>query len=282
VNRRVRALVITVGSIAAIPASAAAQTADPGTDGWMAHWIETVDTVRASQPHFPAPLVTTHVALVEQYRYDIAWQQDAAGGRTTNFGASRGLELIPTTRLEVAISPPPYLMHQPNGRDGFGDLAFQVKYRVASAPEGKGDYFVGIFLPGSLATGDAPNGATHTVLSPTFAAAKGLGPIDLQGTLAVSLPATGVDVLGRAIAFNAAVDYRVRGIISPMLEMNATTWSGGTNDGRHQVFLTPGVILGSYPLEERLRLSVGVGVQIAVSQFHQYNNRWIVSARLPF
>jgi hypothetical protein len=29
-------------------------------------------------------------------------------------------------------------------------------------------------------------------------------------------------------------------------------------------------------------LSFGVGLQIAVSQFHPYSNRWMVSARLPF
>jgi hypothetical protein len=280
--RAARALLAMVAALAIVPASAIAQTAGSGTDGWLSHWTETVDTVRANQPHFPAPLVTTHVVLVEQYRYDISWQEDPAGGRTTNFGASRGLELIPTTRLELAISPPPYVTHQPDGSDGFGDLAFQVKYRVASAPEGKGDYFVGIFLPGSVATGAAPNGATHTVLSPTFAAAKGFGPLDIQGTLAVSLPATGADVLGHPIVFNVAVDYKIKGVIWPMLEVNSTSWSGGTNDGKHMVFLTPGIMVGSFPLAERLRLGLGAGVQLAVSQFHQYNNRWIVSARLPF
>src|SRR5258708_38415827 len=60
--------------------------------------------------------------------------------------------------------------------DGFGDLAFQVKYRAFSAPEGKGDYFVGVFFGGSFPTGNA-NGAGHTILIPTLAAAKGLGPV---------------------------------------------------------------------------------------------------------
>jgi hypothetical protein len=68
----------------------------------------------------------------------------------------------------------------------------------------------------------------------------------------------------------------------PMLEQNSTFWSGGVLDGKKEMFLTPGVIRGGFPIAERLHLSVGAGVQIAVTQFHQYNHRWIVSVRFPF
>jgi hypothetical protein len=139
-------------------------------DDWVHAWMRKVDQARASQPHFVSPIVTTHVMLVQQYRYDMAWQQDPAGTTTSNYGASRGLEIIPTTRLEVGIFPPPYLTHQSIVPDGFGDFSFQVKFRAFSAPEGKGDYFVGLFLGGSLPTGTQPNGMGHAVLSPTFAA----------------------------------------------------------------------------------------------------------------
>jgi hypothetical protein len=58
-----------------------------------------VDQARASQPHFVSPMVTTHVMLVQQFRYDMSWQQDPAGGTvTSNYGASHGLEIISTTR----------------------------------------------------------------------------------------------------------------------------------------------------------------------------------------
>jgi hypothetical protein len=88
--------------------------------------------------------------------------------------------------------------------------------------------------------------------------------------------------MGRAIVFNTAVDYRIKGKIWPMLEQNSIFWSGGTLDGKKEVFLTPGLVLGSFPLAERLHLSIGGGVQIAATQFHQYNHRWILSVRLPF
>jgi hypothetical protein len=260
-------------------------TTSPGSnqDDWVHRWMRTADKARASQPHFVSPIVTTHVMLVQQFRYDMSWQQDPVSGIvTSNYGAARGLEIIPTTRLEVGMSPPNYLVHQSSTRDGFGDFSFQIKYRAFSAPEGQGDYFVGFFLGGSFPTGTPPNGLGHTVLSPTFAAAKGIGPWDIQSTIGANLPASGANILGRTILFNTAVDYRIKGKIWPMLEQNSTFWSGGVLDGKKQVFLTPGLILGWFPLAERLHLTIGGGVQIAVTQFHQFNHRWILSVRFPF
>jgi hypothetical protein len=250
---------------------------------WVHFWIRKVAEARASQPHFVSPIVTTHVMLVQQYRYDMSWQQDPVGATvTSNYGGSKGLEIIPTTRLEVGIFPPAYVVHQSKTPDGFGDLSWQVKFRAFSATEGKGDYFVGFFLGGSLPTSTPPNGLDHTVLSPTFAAAKGIGPWDVQSTIGASLPTTGTNLLGRMILFNTAVDYRIKGKIWPMIEQNSTFWAGGALDGKKEVFLTPGLVLGSFPLAERLHLSIGGGLQIAATQFHRYNHRWILSVRFPF
>jgi hypothetical protein len=189
--------------------------------------------------------------LVEQYRYDMSWQQDSPGGtETSNYGASRGLEIIPTTRFEVGVFPPGYFAHQSQTSDGFGDLSWQMKFRAFSATEGKGDYFVGFFLGGSFPTGTPPNGLGRTVLSPTFAAAKGLGPWDVQSTMGANLPASGTNLLGRAIVFNTAVDYRIKGKIWPMLEQNSIFWSGGSLDGKKEVFLTPVLVVESFPLAE--------------------------------
>jgi hypothetical protein len=274
-------LIAQTGETPGATSSGAASDAS-NQDDWLERWMRTVDEARAAQPHYVAPIVTTHVVLVEQYRYDLSRQQDTNGTVTSNFGAARGFEIIPTTRLEIGISPPPYLRHQSGVADGFGDLSFQIKYRAFSAPEGKGDYFVGVFLGGSFPTGAAPNGIDHTILLPTLAVAKGIGPVDIQTTMAAGLPATGADLLGRTVVSNTAVDYRIQGKIWPMLELNSTSWSGGTLDGKREVFLTPGLVVGSFPLMERLHLGLGAGMQIAVSQFHRYNHRWIASVRLPF
>jgi hypothetical protein len=258
-----------------------APVSPPSDDsGWVQAWMRVAEKARQSQPHFVAPIVTTHVMLVQQFRYDMSWQQDPNG--TSNYGNSRGLEIIPSTRLEVGIFPPGYVVHQRNVASGFSDLSFQVKFRAFSATEGKGDYFIGFFLGGSAPTGHAPNGIDHAVVSPTFAAAKGLGPWDIQSTIGATLPTSGTDIVGRSLLFNTEVDYRIKGKIWPMLEQNSTFWLDGPLTGHKQVFVTPGLVLGSFPLTGTLHVGFGVGVQIAVSSFHQYNHRWIFSVRFPF
>src|SRR5216684_1808100 len=129
------------------PAAAADASAnhDVGSDsddsGWVRAWMRIAAKARASQPHFVSPLVTTHVMLVQQFRYDMSWQQDpSAGTITSNYGNSRGLEIIPSSRLEVGIFPPSYVVHQTNVPNGFGDLSYQVKFRAFSGTEGQGDY----------------------------------------------------------------------------------------------------------------------------------------------
>jgi hypothetical protein len=273
------------------PASAATagQSSNPGaasnTDepSWLRAWMRATDKARASQPHYPAPLVTTHVILVQQFRYDMSWQQDPNGGTTTaNYGNSRGLEIIPVSRIEVGIFPPPYIVHQTNVPDGYGDFSWQVKLRAFSKPEGEGDYFVGFFLGGTVPTGSVPLGLGHATLSPTFGVGKGFGPWDVQTTVGAVLPLSATSVLGRTIVFNTAVDYRIKQKIWPMIEQNSTFWVDGPLTGNKQTFITPGIIFSPFPVAERLHVGFGGGVQIAATSFHQFNHRWIFSLRLPF
>jgi len=76
--------------------------------------------------------------------------------------------------------------------------------------------------------------------------------------------------------------YRIKGKIWPMLEQNSTFWVDGPLSGNKQVFLTPGIVIGPFSLNEKLHIGFGFGVQTAVSAFHQYNHRWIFSVRFPF
>lgn len=173
------------------------KTAPHIQDDWVSRWLGTVDKARAGQPHYVAPLITTHVLLVQQFRFDSFFQQ-AAGIWTEEYGAGKGLEIIPNTRMEVQVGIPPYFSHEAsNVPDGFGDVSIFLKFRAFSAPEGKGDYFIGLFLGGIFPSATPPNGLGHTVWSPTIAAAKGWGFFDVptrglafSSTATTALPLT--------------------------------------------------------------------------------------------
>src|SRR6202166_2585381 len=77
----------------AAPTPPDSDSSNSDDSGWVRAWMRVAANARASQPHFVAPIVTTHVMLVQQYRYDMSWQQDPNG--TSNYGNSRGLEIIP-------------------------------------------------------------------------------------------------------------------------------------------------------------------------------------------
>jgi hypothetical protein len=251
-------------------------------DDWVTKWLSSVDRARSEQPHYVAPLVTTHVLLVQQYRNDSSWQTNSDRSQTDNYGNGRGLEIIPNTRMEVQIAPPPYIVHSRSMADGNGDTSLFVKFRAFSASEEKGDYFVGLFLGASFPSGSPPNGSGHTVLSPMLALAKGWGPFNIQNTLSGTVPTSGTNVLGRAFLWNTTFQYSIKGKIWPMIEQNSTFFSNGPDSGKKQTFLTPGVVFGMFQIAERVRFGIGAGVQIAATQFHQYNHRWILSVRFPF
>lgn len=220
--------------------------------------------------------------LVQQFRYDMSWQQDPRGGTiTSNYGGSRGLEIIPSTRLEVGIFPPSYSVHQSNVRDGFGDFSYQVKFRAFSGTEGKGDYFVGFFFGGSVPTGNVPMALVTRSCHRPSPQPKDL-PVGHSEHDWRNASNEWHQLVGRTLVFNTEVDYRIKGKIWPMFEQNSIFWVGGPLNGKKEVFLTPGLVVGAFPLTGRVNIGFGVGVQIAVSSFHQYNHRWIFSIRFPF
>src|ERR1700687_1113956 len=110
-------------------------------DGYLSDWFRRVDKTQAGQPHWITPLATTTPRLEEEYRYDQLWQENAKGITTDNYDGGKGLELIPFEKVEVIFNVPPYLAHNdPKVHDGFGDVAFLVKYRLFAANEENGGY----------------------------------------------------------------------------------------------------------------------------------------------
>src|SRR5262249_38506487 len=131
-------------------------------------------------------------------------------------------------------------------------------------------------------TGTLGNGINSTVLTPTIAYGKGFGNFSLQGTFGAALPTHDVSVFGRAYLWNNALQYRTPYKLWPELEFNFTGFDRGPNDGRRQLFITPGLMIGRFRLWKRLGFAVGAGFQIAATSFHTTNHNVVISTRFPF
>jgi hypothetical protein len=252
-------------------------------DGYFSDWFARVDKSQAEQPRWITPLATTTPRLEEEVRYDQLWQVNAKGVTTDNYDGGKGLELIPFEKVEVIFNVPPYLDHNsPKAKNGFGDVAFLVKYRLLSANKEHGNYILTAFLGWSLPTGSYSNGGKHAVITPTIAYGKGLGDFDLQGTFGIAFPTADTNIVGRNYLWNNTFQYRVFKKFWPEVELNSTFFQQGDHDGMKQNFVTPGLVIGRLHLWSRIGLSFGGGYQIATTHFHTTNHNAILSVRFPF
>jgi hypothetical protein len=253
-------------------------------DGLFRSWFKRVAETQAAQPHWITPVVTVTPRLEQEFRYDIS-QQTQPNGTTIlhNFGGSKGLEIIPTEHTELIFSPPPFITRSVNGvPDGYGDVSFLLKYRIFAANEERGNYILTAFLGGSVPTGSYTNGTRDATITPTIAAGKGWRNLDATTMLGAILPVSETNLIGRQVVWNTAFQYCVMRKIWPEIEVNSTFFSDGPNDGKKQTFLTPGLVLGKFPIWHRLGVTVGGGLQTAVTKFHTYNHKWILTVRFPF
>lgn len=275
---------ILLACLACASSASAQEATSPSTEssGYWSTWIERSEHAKAEQPHWITPLATTTPRLEQELRQDLVWQQSPSGKWVENVGNGKGLELIPSDRLEVILGIPPYLARHGAGPSGFGDFRTTVKYRIAAAPEDRGNYIVTAFLDVAFPSGSTAIGQTSTVITPTIAYGRGWSAWDVQGTFSAALPTGNEATIGRTYTWNDALQYRAHGRFWPELEVNATHFEDGRNAGMNQVFLTPGLVVGRMPLTGRVGLTLGAGVQFAVSTFRTSDHNVIVSARLPF
>ena len=254
-----------------------------GDSGYFANWFNRVSKTQGEQPHWITPLATVTPRLEEEVRFDIDWLTNSAGVTSENYDGGKGLELIPFEHVEVLLNLPPYLVHNnPAVSDGFGDFSFNIKYRLLSANEEHGDYILTAFIGASLPTGSHTNGALDAIVTPTIAYGKGFKNFDAQGTFSVGLPTADTNLIGRNYVWNNTFQYHVFKKLWPEVELNSTFFQQGKNDGKKQVFVTPGMVIGRLKLWHRLGLTFGGGVQIATTHFHTSNHNGIFSVRFPF
>src|SRR5271170_4796278 len=260
---------------------------------YFADWFPRVTRIQSEQPHWITPLVTVTPRLEEEYRYDQLWQAQPHGKALDNFGANKGLELIPFQNTEIILGVPGWVAH--NGKlppppkkgaekpdvDGWADETFLVKYRLLSANEENGNYILTVFMGFSAPTGSDGNSSRHALFTPTVAFGKGWGNFDFQSTLGIAVPNGGMQRLGAPLAYNTAFQYRLFRYFWPEFEVNYTWWPNGEKDGINQVFLTPGLLIGRIPIHDRIGMTFGAGYQVAVTHHPTYNNAVIATGRIP-
>jgi len=264
---------------------------DPAT---IASWRAVAAQVRANQPAWSSPLMTTTGMLEQRVRFDLSQQHAGNGANTTVMDGGRGLDLIVSPSNEVQIAAPPYeIRSTPTGKGaftGFGDWAFmRFKQQLAASPASGGNYFVTVWLQLQAPEGIAPLTNNAWTYVPTLAVGKGWGDFDIQATVAAVLPGRNVTFLGDQIQTNVAFQYHLMKILWPEFEVNWTYWADGQRGGLNQVFLTPGLVIGRFKLTNDVAFTTGIGYQIAVSPPYRptpltpaYSNAWIFTTRFNF
>jgi len=267
---------------------AATNTTLLGQDNFFAKWEARTSATQAKQPSWPPPLISPYPMLIQVFRADFTRQITPALTSTWNYGASRGLNLIPGFNSEVDVYYAPYIQHNtPKAIDGFGDVGFLYKYRILSRNEKDGNYMLSAQLTATIPTGSHSNGSPDSSVSPTLLSGKGFGKFNVISCLGGTLPTEETNKVGRSIAWNTTAQYHISKYVWPELESNATWFFAGKNDGKKQNFVTPGIVFSKFkfrPSDETSRVGVafGAGMQIATSQFHTYNHELAFTSRLVF
>ena len=257
-------------------------------DGFVSDWLNMVSATQADQPHWVTPVATVTPRLEQELRFDTFREVQATGpggggNPLWNIDGGKGLEVIPQRRIELLFNAPPDILHNnPTLHDGLGDVSFLGKFRILSGNEQHGNYILTFFVGGSIPTGVYKNGQPAAVVTPYLAGGKGWGRFDVESTFGAGCPVTGHNDIGHALAWNVTGQYHVARYFWPEIEMNSTFYDGGEHNGKKQVFMTPGLVLGRFKIHNRLGVTLGAGEQIAATHYHQYKDGLIITARMPF
>ena len=294
---------LTAPSQPADPTAATAPRVDAaGLAGYLAEWEQRAARVRASQPSWSSPLVTTTGLLEQRLRIDLQQEHSGNGTNTTVLDGGRGVDLIVSDANEVQFASDPYYIRTgipgrgPKNKgaitplSGFADWTFlRFEQRLASSPESGGNYVLTASLQVQAPTGIERLSGNSWQYVPTLAFGKGWGAFDVQGTFGAVLPAAHSDTIGYQLQTSIAVQYHLLRVVWPELEVNWTYYANGQRGGLSQVYLTPGLVIGRFAVAEKLRGTFGFGYQVAVTPSYRsspltpaYNHAWLFTNRLNF
>jgi hypothetical protein len=238
----------------------------------------------AVQPAWMGPLIQPDSRLGQAVRLSVS-NAHFPGAQTLNYGNNHGISVIGGTRFQFDIDPPSFFRnHSATLKDGFGNAATQVKYRIASGNAEHGNFAVTGILTRSFTPGSYQNGMYSGAFFPKLAAGRAFGRFNVQSTLGGVLPTSKIYLQGRAIEWNATAQVHPVANVWMDVENNAT-FNYGVFDGKTQNFVTPAAFYRvrrnnwspTHPV-----VVFDAGMQIATSSFHIYNHNLITEMRMMF
>ena len=151
----------------------------------IASWHALAAQVRANQPAWSSPLITTTGMLEQRFRFDLSEQHAGNGADTTVIDGGGGLDLIISNSNEVQIAASPYDIRNTH-RQGFVDRLRRLDVWAGEAaaggePREQWHYFVTVWLQIQAPTGIAPLTSHAWTYLPTLAVGKGWGDFDIPG-----------------------------------------------------------------------------------------------------
>ena len=194
------------------------------------------------------------------------------------------MELIVAERIQLNIGVLTWqTLNSSPAKSGWADENFLLKYRLFAANEQQGNYVLSFYAGLTTPTGSENFTSHHFTFTPAVAFGKGWGDFDFQSTVGVSIPDNGATSTGAGepLFVNVVLQYRLAKVFWPELEANYTYSPNGENNGLNQLFITPGLVVGRFPIWRRLAVTAGLGCQFAVTDNAPYHRNYVLSVRGP-
>jgi hypothetical protein len=232
-----------------------------------------------------APLIQTDSRLGQGIKISVSNSQ-APGVHQIIYGNGHGFGFIVARRFQFDYDPPSFFRnHSPALKDGFGNAAAQIKYRIASGNAEHGNFAFTAVLSHDFPQRGCQNGNLTSINHPKLGAGRAFGRFNLQTMLDGSLPTGKIALQGRSIGWNTTAQLHPDPHVWLDLEDNATFNHGGPCDGTTQNFITPAAFYmvrrKSWGLTHAL-LTFDAGMQIATTRFHSNNHNLITEMRVGF
>ena len=240
----------------------------------------------AIQPAWMGPLVQSDPRLGQAIRFSVS---DAAfpGEQTLNYGNNHGISMIADRRFELDLDPPSFFRnHSSAHKDGFGNAATELKWRIASGNAEHGNYAVSAIIYYAFAPRIYQNQMLTSFYAPALAAGHGFGRFAVMSKLGGILPTSRIAQQGRGIEWDVTTQVHLTAYTWFDVEDNALFNYAGPFDGKTQNFLTPAAF---YMIPRRREwgpehatVVIDGGMQIATSSLHFYNHNLISELRFVF